>query len=286
MHLRALIPSLVISIFAGAHERDRRRLAELRQNWGKEISRERKLDIIALYHFSAGAKRRTVDDRTWQDLGLDELFAKIDHTAGIPGQQVLYHQLRTYEEDDRVLAERARQQAVFKDDQPLREKCQVLLARLNGFRSGLLASSLLAPFPETPRFAPLLYLCSFLSLTCLVGMVFVHWLFLPLLALMLVNVGITGTYGRRVTPSFSGFSQIAALLGVAGELATIADRHSLPQLAAVRKAIPLLGRLRSRLGWLVMDRSTLPDLAESALAYVNPTSPTGGVWNRKSLIDR
>ncbi len=74
------------------------------------------MDIIAMYHVSAGAKRRTVDDRTWLDLGMDELFAKMDRTAGMPGRQVLYHQMHTYEDDDRILAERTRQQAIFKED--------------------------------------------------------------------------------------------------------------------------------------------------------------------------
>jgi len=256
------------TVFAKAHDRDKRRLTELRQNWGREILRERNMDVIAMYHSSVSRNRKTVDNRTWQDLGMDDLFAKIDCTTGMPGRQILYHQMRTYV-DECVLAERTRQYAVFKEDQNLREQCQVLLTRLNARGSEWLASSLLSPFPEVPRLAPLFYLCSFLSLTCLVGILFIQILVIPALILMCTNFAITAYYSWRITPYFSGFAQIVTMLGVSERLAAIADGHSLPQLDYLRRTVPLVARIRKRLGWLVIDRTTLPDLAESALAYLN-----------------
>ena len=269
MHLRSFIPSFLIAAFASAAERDRRRLAELRANWGKEISRPRNMDAVSLYHTSAAAGLTTVDDRTWQDLGMDDLFAKIDRTAGTPGQQMLYHQMRTYQADDRILAERARQQAVFKDDPVLREKCQALLSRLGGSGGEWLGSMLLNPFPANPRFAPLLYLCSFLGAACILGIAYIHLLFLPALAMMFINVAITANYGRHIRPYFTGFSQIVTMLGVGVELAAVPNPHALPQLDTLRKSKPLAARLRNRLGWLVMDRTRMSDLTQLAVDYIN-----------------
>ena len=227
------------------------------------------MENIATYHASVAGDHRTVDDQTWQDLGMDEVFARIDRTTSAPGRQILYHQLRTYVDDDRVRAERARQQTVFRDDQTLREQCQVWLARLNPAGGEWLASTLLNSFPEYPRFAPLLYLCSFVSLACLVGIGFVHILLLPAMLLMLINVTINVRYGQRILPFFSGFSQIVTLLGVGEKLAAIADNHSLPQLEYLRKTTPMVARLRKRLGWLAMDREAMPDLIQSVYAYLN-----------------
>jgi hypothetical protein len=269
MHLRALIPSLVISIFGGANERDRRRLMELRETWGQEISRPRNMDAISLYHTSVAAGRSTVDDRTWQDLGMDDLFARIDRNAGTPGQQMLYHQMRTYETDDRTLAERARQQSALKDDPVLREKCQLLLSRLGASGGEWLGSMLLNPFPPNPHFAPLLYLCSFLGAACILGIAFIHLLFLPALAMMFINIAITANYGRQIRPYFTGFSQIVTMLGVSEELAAIPNPHALPQLDTLRKSRPLAARLRNRLGWLVMDRTRMSDLSQLAVDYIN-----------------
>lgn len=269
MQFRTLIPPLLFSAFAAARGRDDKRLSELRQSWGRKISRERNMAVIALYHTSLPGERKTVDHQTWQDLAMDDLFADIDRTAGTPGRQILYHQMRTYVNDGRVLAERARQQAVFKDDQALREQCQVLLSRLNAPGGEWLASTLLYPFPETPRFAPLMYLLSFLPVVCLVGMVFFHSLLLVALVIMITNMAITVTYGQKVTPYFAGFSQIVTMLGVSGKLAAIPDKHSLPQLECVRKAMPLIGRLQKKLGWLVMDRTGLSDLGQVLFGYLN-----------------
>jgi len=269
MKIRALVRFISSGVVAKFRGRHNRLLAELRKDWGREIARERDMDVIATYHVSVAGNQKVVDGQTWQDLGMDDLFAKIDRTAGMPGSQLLYHQMRTYENDDHVLAERARQQTIFMENQALREQCQVLLARLNARGSEWLASTLLNPFPERPRLAPIFYLASFLSLGCLAGTAFLHILFIPALILMFANFAITAFYSWRITPYFAGLSQIVTMLGVSESLAAIADDHALPQLDCLRKTIPLVVRIRKRLGWLVIDRTALPDLVESGFGYLN-----------------
>jgi hypothetical protein len=269
MKIPALVRSILYGVTAKFRGRHNRLLAELRRDWGREIERERDMDVIATYNVLVARDQKVVDNQTWQDLGMDDLFAKIDRTAGMPGRHLLYHQMRTYENDDRVLAERARQQTIFMENQALREQCQVLLARLNARGSEWLASTLLNPFPERPRLAPIFYLCSFLSLGCLVGTAFIQILVIPALILMCANFAITAFYSWRITPYFAGLSQIVTMLDVSENLAAIADDHALPQLDCLRKTVPLVVRIRKRLGWLVIDRTALPDLAESALGYLN-----------------
>jgi len=271
MPLRPLIPFwLTAAIGLGGRRRQQQiRLAKLRRSWGREIPRERDLGIIAMYFSSLGTDRKTVNEQTWRDLGMDDLFAKVDRTCSTPGRQVLYSQLRTYLEDDRALAERAREQEVFAADQDLRESCQLLLARLNAPGEQWLASLLLNPFPPAPGFAPLLYLCSFLSVACLAGIAFVHFLILPALLLLLGNAIISATYTRSIAPYFDGFSQIVALLGVSEELAKIPNGQALPQLDYARQASPWVRALRAKLGWLAVDRTTVNDLATSAFGYLN-----------------
>ena len=227
------------------------------------------MDRIAMYHANVIGDRETIDEPTWQDLGMDDLFAKIDRTAGMPGRQILYDQMRTYEADDKVLAERARQHRIFRQDGGLREQLQIIFCKLNKPDAEWLAPLLLNPFPQIPRFAWVLYLLSFSSVACLVGFVFHHALFLPAFGLVLVNIAINLSYGPKVTPYFSGFSQISTLLGISAQLAKIPDAHQLPQLAHFRGAKGLVARLQKRLGWLVIDRRSLPDLLASLFEYLN-----------------
>src|SRR3954465_4779085 len=101
------------------------RLAELRQQWGKPVSRARNPDDIAMFHRWSGATgKNSVEDSTWDDLPMNEVFAAIDRATSMPGRQVLYHQLRSYVLDPAVLAERKRQQEIFRNDPVIREHIQ------------------------------------------------------------------------------------------------------------------------------------------------------------------
>jgi hypothetical protein len=52
---------------------------------------------IVAYHElrTTSGGRTSLDERTWNDLGLDEVFARIDHTQSTIGLQAHYHRLRT-----------------------------------------------------------------------------------------------------------------------------------------------------------------------------------------------
>ena len=84
---------------------------------------------------------------------MDEVFAKVDRTCSFPGRQILYHQMRTYEVDGIVLAERARQHTVFRSDPGLREAVQAHLGGLDGSDAAWLAPLLMNDIPEKPRWA-------------------------------------------------------------------------------------------------------------------------------------
>ena len=75
----------------------RRRLLDIRQTWGTPIARERRLDTIAASHAErcTALGTRALDDRTWADLDLDDVFVALDRTTSTLGQHALYHRLRT-----------------------------------------------------------------------------------------------------------------------------------------------------------------------------------------------
>jgi hypothetical protein len=246
-----------------------RRLGELRQLWGKTIERSRDMGVIGSFHAAKSPPRETVDPATWADLDLDGVFAAADRTCSMPGRQVLYDQLRTYERDPTVLAERARQYQVFRDDAALRERLQLQLDRLDGRGAAYIGSLLLESLPPTPTFAWLLYILSVVTPLCLIGGLFIPHLFAFAVPLVLVNAAIYYTYGQRIAPYFSGFSQLTTLLTVGAGFATVPDVHELPQLARLRQNVSLIARLRRRLGWLSVDRNAMPELVASLFGYIN-----------------
>ena len=75
-------------------------LARLRGTWGlKQQIRERDFEEIPLFRHSQ-ADGDVIDDRTWADLTMDSVFARLDRTITLSGIQSLYQMLRTPRVDD------------------------------------------------------------------------------------------------------------------------------------------------------------------------------------------
>ena len=170
-------------------DRQKRLLEQVRKEWGKPLERERNFGLIRLFHRWSKATA-SVDDSTWGDLAMDEVFAAIDRTRSVTGQQVLYHQLRTGLAGPVLLAERARQQDILRDDASLRERLQLLLEQLNRPGAEYVAPLLLGGMPDKPRLAWLYRSLAVASMGCLVATGFFHWMVVPVLVLLLVNVAI------------------------------------------------------------------------------------------------
>ncbi|MGE4068950.1 MAG: hypothetical protein AB7H88_19400 [Vicinamibacterales bacterium] len=106
------------------------RLRAARAGWGRFRDRPRDMAGIAAY-YRDGARDgdHGLDDRTWEDLDMDDVFQVLDRTETPLGQQHLYARLRS--------APPARRLAAFDalvtrlgDDVPARERVQVALGRL------------------------------------------------------------------------------------------------------------------------------------------------------------
>jgi hypothetical protein len=65
--------------------------------WGSPIERTRRIDAMSTSHVSriAVLGGGSLNERTWVDLNLDDVFGAIDRTQSTLGQHALYHRLRT-----------------------------------------------------------------------------------------------------------------------------------------------------------------------------------------------
>src|SRR5262249_16885175 len=69
-------------------------LERIRAEWGRPCERQRDMEAIASF-FRASGDTNASDDRTWDDLLLEDVFARLDRTESRLGQQVLYRRLRS-----------------------------------------------------------------------------------------------------------------------------------------------------------------------------------------------
>jgi MutS-like protein len=228
------------------------RLARIRANWGNPVHRTRRLDGMAASHRSRIAATRTarsLDDRTWSDLDLDAVFAAIDRTQSTLGQHALYHRLRTSPVGDHLAAFEALVTRMERD-RPARERAQLALDRLQdpqGYDIWWLA----APDAVEQRWwypvFPLLF-----SATILAAALGPFWSpgFMPLVALIALNVAIRYGTDPHVRTIALTFRQCAPLIATAGELQFLTGTEIDSIVGGLRSELPVLRRLKLISRWI------------------------------------
>ncbi|MFO7566200.1 MAG: hypothetical protein R6X02_26375, partial [Enhygromyxa sp.] len=89
-----LVAGFAIQAIA-AYRKRRRLLAGLREHWGQPLrgAREHR-PVAARTPTLPPSKAAFLDDMTWSDLGLEQVFARIDRTLSSVGAQRLHCMLR------------------------------------------------------------------------------------------------------------------------------------------------------------------------------------------------
>ena len=124
---------VVVAMFAApawTSWRSRKRLlGRIRAEWthGREVPRD--MDAVSDWFRSRLAPGVSLDDRTWNDLLLDDVFAHLDRTESSVGQQVLYARLRSAPSPKSLTAFDALIASVASDGSR-RERAQMRLAGL------------------------------------------------------------------------------------------------------------------------------------------------------------
>lgn len=120
---------------------NRKALAAIRNKWGKKVHRKRKFkDMKELFNCVKEDKPDEfyINDQTWQDLNMDELFKELDRTLSTPGEQVFYSMLRSPLIDEEKLHNRKELIEFFQKNTDIREKVQLELYKLGRKEIGIL----------------------------------------------------------------------------------------------------------------------------------------------------
>jgi hypothetical protein len=258
----------LVWVVSGVSRRSRRQaLAALRAGWGRPRERARRLDLIADYHRSR-AGTRSLDDRTWADLLMDDVFAALDRTESTLGQQALYHRLRsangapdldTFEH----LVERVSANVTA------REKVQISLAGLRnpaGYDLWWLAQP--GSLETRPWHIVFPIAGSAMLLATLLGL---WWpgLLLVLVAGVVLNLYIRVASATRIGALTGSFRLIGPLLAAADVLQFHAVAGLQPLAGQLADDLRHLARLRRIAAWVGRDPVAMGDLLGSVFEYLN-----------------
>jgi hypothetical protein len=245
-----------------------RLLTRLRAEWGHPRDRRRDMDAVADLFRSDTVARVSLDDRTWHDLLLDDVFAHLDRTESSIGQQVLYERLRSAPEPRSLEAFDALVARVAGDAER-RERAQAVLARLDS-PAGYFVHRLVRPDALVRRPWHVVFpLWTGLVVATLAMASFRPALLLVVVAIYVVNQLIRIATARRVSGEIVWFRQVGPLLSAARELAALGTEETTGITGSLSPDLAALRRLGAIARWVSRDPMTTNDLAFVVLEILN-----------------
>jgi hypothetical protein len=265
----ALVAAFVAFSLWSSWDTRRKLRARLRSRWCLPRSENPDLENIADF-FREHPDDVALDDRTWADLLMDDVFTHLDRTESRVGQQMLYRRLRCAGEP-RSLAAFEALVARFSDDTDLREQTQSALARLSHSSAYYLHRLVRPDTLRRPWWYAVFPLWTATILATLILGLFWHGLFLFVIVGLIANVVIRVMTTRRVGAEAVWFRQVGPLLSVARALAPCET----PEAAAITGGMAAnraaLRRLGAMARWVSRggDTGAPTDLAGFIIEYIN-----------------
>ena len=247
-------------------------LQRLKKSWGKKpgrtMSAEEFASVGALARAGMESDRFTVDDITWHDLGMDDIFRLLDAAVSSPGDEVLYDWLRHPLFSGKELDERDRLITFFGDREAERTRVQRALGGVGRMRR-LSYYDYISRLKEAEevRLAPFAA-AGLLSLASLV-LLFVQPVIgiLLLMAALGINVSLYLKARDGIYLYLSGFKCVLRLLSGASAV----EKLDIPELsdytAALREESGKLAAMR-RGAFLVTTTGQMGGMGEAVLEYL------------------
>ena len=129
---------LIVKAFYDSNQTQKIILMQIRNRWGQypetELTPER-IEAIRTYYNTTKRGDQDVDDITWNDVSMDEIFEMMNNTCCSIGEEYLYSMLRKLEYKNDVLEEREKLISYFQEHQEERVSTQFALSQMGKLRS-------------------------------------------------------------------------------------------------------------------------------------------------------
>ena len=104
--------------------------AAVKADYGKETTKKSNIKNVRKYFDMVEKNDETLDEQTWNDLDMDNVYKKVDRAYSSVGEAVLYKMLRNPTTDEKTLKERNRVISYFDENSKLRNKLSVMFYKL------------------------------------------------------------------------------------------------------------------------------------------------------------
>lgn len=134
-----IVGILIAKLFYDSKRTKERILDTIHARWGALPDREltgEQLDAIRSYYGAVKRPNLDIDDTTWNDVSMDEIFALINNTSCTIGEEYLYAMLRMPAMDTETLEERERLICCYQEHKEERIELQKAMYQMGKLRGG------------------------------------------------------------------------------------------------------------------------------------------------------
>ena len=252
--LAALLLAVFLLEAARAAKRDKLYRRKLYEDYGTLRDREYasgRFERLGSY-FRRHSEDGQIDDITWNDLGMDEIFKKMNYTLSASGEEYLYYTLRSPRREEKPLLHLEEAVQFFGSHPDERVKLQLLMRDLG----------------HTGKYSLYDYLdnLDYLGKRSNRGSLLRDFLFLPCIALLFFNVsmGVMGmvllavynimTYFKEkssIDPYITSFAYVLRLVQVCGRLEKLSVPPCSGEWEALRKHTQAMQAMRRNSFWVM-----------------------------------
>ncbi|MGH7668174.1 MAG: MutS-related protein [Gemmatimonadaceae bacterium] len=237
----------------------------------RRATRESNMEAARAYHDAVPAAERAgaIDDRTWADLDLDDVFMALDYTESEPGRQYLYHLLRTPRASDDRLHRLDAAARWCAGAGPTVDRVRAALGRLRDPRAKWLHRLFLRELPERPRLWWVFPILTCASVACLALLGLRPDIVLIWVGICVVNVVVQLVSKPWMTGHVGAIHEVPALLRVATMLGAMDLGVLAPQGRVLAESASALRSLRRATRWLMFEPGQTNDVVAAVYEYVN-----------------
>jgi DNA mismatch repair ATPase MutS len=227
--------------------------------------------LIAAYHnrFPVRTSADPIDDRSWKDLDLDEVFSSVDYTVSEPGRQYLYHLLRSPRSRKSELERLDRVVNALASDDRARNGIRGALEKLSDSRAGYLEELFFGNVPSRPRLWMLFPALTISAVGCLLLVAVWPKLLLVWLGICVASVGVQVIYKPTVKRFIPAIHEVPVFLKAVDRLGELQIGEVADELRTLRERGAHLGTLRAATSWLAFEPGQASELAGTVYEYLN-----------------
>lgn len=261
----AALPLFGLAIFLHFRTAKLKNLLHIRNQWGKAAIQKRNFETIALYHrFNPSLGTKTnIDDSTWHDLNMNELYTRIDRTLTSPGEGILYQLLRTpcTAEGAQELRYRDQLISLIQEDAKTREALQMALSSMSKDKTHTLTQLL---WDKLPAKNPWAFIYSLLALAALLVLAVPFVLGPPGLSIVMLVFSINSIVHYQVRKKYSyhipSITSLSGLFRAARKLVHAKLPGMEIEQDQLRAGLAATRKLQRKVRYLFMDTGTTSDI--------------------------